>query len=107
MHARQKNIAENVSKLDEIYTQLATLFNEFKNTSVLLIAGDFYAKVGKSKDSEMCLGKYSRGTRNNTGQSLIDFCIIHQLLYPTVHSNIQHDTLQLRKTTKKILKTTK
>ena len=74
-----KKIAENVSKLDEIYTQLATLFNEFKNTSVILIAGDFNAKVGKSKDSEICLGKYSRGTRNNTGQSLIDFCNIHQL----------------------------
>ena len=29
-----KKVAENVSKLDEIYTQLATLFNEFKNTSV-------------------------------------------------------------------------
>ena len=74
-----KKVTENVSSLDEMYAQLGTLFSEFKNTSLILIAGDFNAKVGKSKDMEMCLGKYSRGIRNNSGQSLIDFCNIHQL----------------------------
>ena len=76
-----KKVAENISVLDEMYTNLANLINEFKNknTSIILIAGDFNAKVGKTKDNETCLGKYSRGIRNNTGQSLIDFCNVNQL----------------------------
>ena len=37
-----------------MYTNLANFINEFKNknTSLILIAGDFNAKVGKTKDNE-------------------------------------------------------
>ena len=64
---------ENISNLDEMYSQLGTSINDFKNknTSVLLITGDFNAKIDKSNYNEICLGKYSRGKRNNSGQRLI------------------------------------
>ena len=44
-----------------------------------MIAGDFNAKAGKRSGNEACLGRYSRGKRNNSGQTLIDFCNIHDL----------------------------
>ena len=47
-------------------------------TSFLIIAGDFNAKVGKTK-GEQCLGSYSRGTRNISGQTQVDFCNVHNL----------------------------
>ena len=67
-------------ELDEMYNQLNTLVSEHnknKDTSLLLICGDFNAKVGKNNDGTECLGQYSRGRRNVSGQCLIDFCNAH------------------------------
>ena len=69
----------STEELDELYSQLNTLVNEHQNkdTALLLICGDFNAKVGKNDDSTECMGKYSRGRRNVSGQCLIDFCNTH------------------------------
>ena len=42
-------------------------------------AGDFNAKVVKNNTNINCLGKYSRGKRNASGETLIDFCEINNL----------------------------
>ena len=75
-----ERVKNSTDELDQMYTDLGTLFSELrKAASLVLIAGDFNAKVGKRYGSEVCLGRYSRGKRNNSGQVLIDFCNIHNL----------------------------
>ena len=66
--------------LDELYLDLGNLINEQKNNSTMVIlAGDFNAKVGKRRHTDInCLGKFSRGRTNNSGKTLIDFCSINQ-----------------------------
>ena len=48
---------------------------------MLLIAGDWNAKIGKKppNSNEACVGMYSRGERNNSGQNLINFCTMNEL----------------------------
>ena len=58
-----------------------------QRASLLTIAGDFNAKVGKTK-GEQCLGSYSRGTRNTSGQTLVDFCDVHNLFI--TNSSFKH-----------------
>ena len=49
-------------------------------SSVLIVGGDFNGKVGKRiDDQELCIGRWSRGTRNDNGQKLIDFCTNNNL----------------------------
>ncbi len=51
--------------------------NKLKSpSSITIIGGDFNAKVGKrAKDEEIsCLGRYSKGVRNRSGELLIEFC---------------------------------
>ena len=67
-----------LQELDELYTDLGNIINEFKNKSQIYIAGDFNAKVGAS-GNEDCVGKYSSGRRNMSGQNLIEFCTINDL----------------------------
>ena len=59
-----------------MYVQLTDLVNNMNNlsTSMLFITGDFNAKVGTSTGIEQCLGRYSRGRRNNSGETLVQFC---------------------------------
>ena len=59
-----------------MYEQLEKEINKIKRTSLLLITGDFNAKIGKRKpnSTEICYGKYSIGIRNEPGQKLIEFC---------------------------------
>ena len=58
-----------------MYTKLMQLMDKYKNktSSLLLIGGDFNAKVGTRTENELntCMGRYARGRRNNSGQQLI------------------------------------
>ena len=73
-----QRLLENINELDELYTDLGNVLNEFKNKSQIYIAGDFNAKVG-ANGNEDCIGRYSRGTRNMSGQNFIEFCTINDL----------------------------
>ena len=42
-----------------------------KKFSLVLLGGDWNAKIGKIRNKEECVGKFSRGIRNNSGQQLI------------------------------------
>ena len=75
-----ERVKNDEGELDQMYKDLGNLISELtKAASLVLIAGDFNAKVGKHSGNEACLGQYSRGKRNNSGQLLIDFCNIHDL----------------------------
>ena len=76
--------------LDELYLDLGNLINEQKkNSTMVILAGDFNAKVGKRRHTDInCLGKFSRGRTNNSGKTLIDFCSINHLFIS--NSAFQH-----------------
>ena len=68
------------AQVDELYMNINNLISEYKNRStLLLIAGDFNSKIGKTTGTENCIGKYSKGARNTPGQHLIDFCELNEL----------------------------
>ena len=73
-----QRLKEDITELEELYTDLGNVINEFKNKSQVYIAGDFNAKVGENGNEE-CVGKYGRGRRNMSGQNLIEFCTINDL----------------------------
>ena len=85
-----QRVKEDAKELDDLYECLNELVSNFKNvsSSITLIGGDFNAKVGKRTHAEACLGNYSRGRRNTSGQCLIDFCDTQQLLI--TNSCFQH-----------------
>ena len=41
---------------------------------MILIAGDFNEKVGKAEEFGTCIGKWTRGHRNDNGQKLFEWC---------------------------------
>ena len=58
------------------------------SSTTTIIIGDWNAKVGKRTDLDNCLGRYSRGRRNLSGQQLIDFCEAYN--YKVANSCFQH-----------------
>ena len=83
---------EDPNELDQMYAEIGETITKINSdrttkTSLLIIAGDFNAKVGKTK-GEQCLGSYSRGTRNTNGQTLVDFCNVHNLFI--TNSSFKH-----------------
>ena len=85
-----QRIKKDSTELDDMYVELAELVNEFNSQSaIMFIAGDFNAKVGKKSNIPTpCLGRYSRGRRNASGESLIEFCNINDLFVS--NSAFQH-----------------
>ena len=64
------------------YTTITSIKNSSDTKSeIILIGGDFNGKVGKSLNSDgnqdPCLGRHSKGRRNESGQSLAGWCNIH------------------------------
>ena len=60
-------------EVEEFYENLQEVLKQVKSTDVLLILGDFNAKVGTTAMST-CLGKYGLGKTNERGETLINFC---------------------------------
>ena len=72
-----KRVKDDITELENLYDILNELINNFDNitSSTTVICGDFNAIVGRKPNHESsCLGRHSRGTRNASGQYLIDFC---------------------------------
>ena len=61
---------------EKCYDQLSATIESLENKSILLIAGDFNAKIGKLQegDAYTCVGKFSRGERTTNGQTLLELC---------------------------------
>ena len=71
----------NPNERTEFYTDLSTTIQDVKrNSCLMMIGGDFNAKIGKQpEDDELCMGRFSRGKRNKAGQQLVDFCNMNNL----------------------------
>ena len=68
--------------IDNFYNQLQDVMDSLPKNDVVLVIGDFNAKIGKGilHDVESkAIGKYGLGTRNERGDLLIDFCIENNL----------------------------
>lgn len=77
--------------LENMYNEISNTIDNLKNRSMIFLTGDWNAKVGKKTKkhvNDTCLGQYSRGIRNNSGQHLIDFCNINNLFI--TNSAFQH-----------------
>lgn len=65
-------------ELEDFYGTLGDTLNKIPNREIMLILGDWNAKVGTTEaDDELrqVVGKYGLGTRNERGTRFIDFCI--------------------------------
>ena len=93
VYAPTTEMAKNdPSELDQLYVDIGETMSKLKsdtttNTSLLLLAGYFNAKVGKTQ-GESCLRSYSRGRRNAIGQMLGDSCNIHNIF--VCNSSFKH-----------------
>ena len=61
------------AEVDRFYNEISECLDEVKGTDVLIIMGDFTAKVGSECTDEIT-GNYGLGERNDRGQRLVQFC---------------------------------
>ena len=62
------NYEENTNEVDRMYQTLNSLLDDFKQSFMVLLAGDWNARVGKRIDeNDVCLGRFSQRKRNNSG----------------------------------------
>ena len=61
------------AEVEQFYEDLQDFLELAPKTDVLLIIGDWNAKVG-SQETPGVTGKFGLGVRNEAGQRLIDFC---------------------------------
>ena len=75
---------QNRAETDRFYDQLQLTYNSYKNNSaIVLIAGDFNARVGtKLNDDELHLGSFTKkhSARNANGYLLSDFALSNEFL---------------------------
>jgi len=87
--------AENDQK-SEFYEQLTRTLYDIKKSDIVILMGDFNAKIGKNNNGySQIMGKQGCGVKNNNGERLIDLCQTFQLviggsLFP--HKNIHKYT---------------
>ena len=66
-------VKDNKENLEQLYTDLDNCINSLPSSSMLIIARDFNSKIGKNNNTA-CIGRFSRGTTNESGQHLINLC---------------------------------
>ena len=74
-------VSENPEELQNFYNELDQTYRAVLNDSTLsqlIICGDFNSRVGKS-GAEECVGSYVKGSRNENGKALVDFCTLNNL----------------------------
>ena len=67
-------------EIEQFYRDLAQAITDVPKRNILLITGDFNARVGEDATETDVLGKYGHGKRNDRGQTLVDFCAEHRLV---------------------------
>lgn len=66
-------------EIEQFYNELHQIISETPKKNLLIITGDFNARVGENALEKDVLGKYGHGERNERGQLLVDFCSEHKL----------------------------
>jgi len=73
------NNAEPYEK-EEFYNKLQAVVDKAPNRDILIVMGDFNAKVGRNNASiERIMGKEGLGDVNENGEELVDFCALNGL----------------------------
>ena len=73
------NNAEPYEK-EEFYNKLQAVVDKAPNRDILIIMGDFNAKVGRNNASiERIMGREGLGDANENGEELVDFCALNGL----------------------------
>ena len=85
------------------YHQLNTITHKYRHSTLLYIAGDFNAKIGrKLDDTETFMGSYSKklGARNSNGNLLANFAASNKMFlsntafkHPSRHISTWHGTI--------------
>lgn len=76
---------------DEFYEQLYHTYEMYKNSSLMIMGGDFNAKLGMKRPDdidETIIGKYGKGYRNENGKRLASF--LQQSNYLAANTCFQH-----------------
>ena len=68
---------QSQEKIDEFYMEIETALKQNKSDDIVIILGDFNAKVGCTRPSD-CVGSYGLGETNERGDALITFCEQHK-----------------------------
>ena len=68
------------TEIEQFYKDLNCAIADTPKQNLLVITGDFNAKVGEDAVETDVLGKYGHGQRNDRGQVLVDFCAEHNLV---------------------------
>ena len=67
-------------EIDEFYSLLQNELNRVDKNDIVLIQGDWNAKVGQDHETwNETIGKYSYGNSNERGVRLLEFCTINRL----------------------------
>jgi len=74
-------INANDMEMDEFYSSLQDVISNVPKTDLIIMMGDFNAKVGNQYyDSNGSVGKFGYGQRNERGDRLVQFCILNDLV---------------------------
>ena len=72
--------ADADEEMKKFYEEVKNTINETKKwDDIVIVMGDFNAKIGKRKQGEV-VGPHGLGERNERGERLIEFCISHSLM---------------------------
>ncbi|CAK1599374.1 unnamed protein product [Parnassius mnemosyne] len=66
------------------YEQLETALKHLNPHNIILVQGDFNAKIGEGKVSDI-VGSFGLGKRNDRGDRLLQFCEEHGLIISNTH----------------------
>ncbi|KAG1651907.1 Craniofacial development protein 2 [Nymphon striatum] len=66
-------------KIESFYENIQNTIKQLKSTDVLMVIGDFNAKVGNESYKDI-VGKYGLGKKNDRGDRLIEFCEENKLV---------------------------
>ena len=67
-------------EIEKFYQELEQVVRQIPKRNILVITGDFNARVGEGAVESDVLGKYGHGERNEVGQAMVDFCTEHKLV---------------------------
>ena len=71
---------KKTERTHKFYEELNDLIRKLRNkSSILIIGGDMNVSVGKKREKD-CIGKYSKGERNENGDQLIELSELNNIL---------------------------
>ncbi|XP_072025376.1 craniofacial development protein 2-like [Amphiura filiformis] len=68
------------SEIMEFHEMIQGTLDSIPKRDLLIVLGDWNAKIGKSSEESDIVGKHGLGTRNERGDILYDFCAINNLV---------------------------